>query len=362
MAKGYSQRRPVRHPDLQVRHPSASCPPASPVRDLERDKLGSSADHFSETNSKPPGYVVGSERLFSRWSLIEVYLAGLTLTDEPRLKNLTAVMRRSLLAGDRLRGMLCLETAADFGLGPEQALPSAVALELIHALSRVHDDLPALKGGSAHRYEEPNSPERDGEATKILAGDGFFGEALALITRRQQGSPRQLHQIVRELALATGVNGMVGGQMLALDATSDIEVFATAYDLRYGALFGTSAKVGAILADATPEEQQAVSDFAWHVGRCHDLINVLPGDIASPGSHDERSSIAVRHREIPPSRYTGRSGLRRLAEQAFDDSLEALERVPRDTAGMAELARRVYRGPGDRQRVDAARTMAARRD
>jgi geranylgeranyl diphosphate synthase type II len=133
-------------------------------------------------------------------------------SDDPRLADLVEAMRRSLLQkAERLRSTLCLEVACVFGLDPEDVLPAAAAIEFVHTLCSIHADLPALGGRMDGR-----SPchEQFGEATAILAGDGFLGTFLALVTSRQKGTPEQLVGVVRQLARSAGVAGMVGGQAL----------------------------------------------------------------------------------------------------------------------------------------------------
>ena len=158
-----------------------------------------------------------------RWEahrrLFEEYLHNLRFTREPRLEGLEGAMRYSLLAGGkRVRPTLCMEVAWIFGAEPSSVLPSAAAIELIHTYSLVHDDLPAMDDDD-YRRGMPTAHKKFGEAMAILAGDAFFGEALTLITVHQDGSCEQVLDVVRELADSTGVNGMVGGQILDMDET-----------------------------------------------------------------------------------------------------------------------------------------------
>jgi geranylgeranyl diphosphate synthase type II len=97
-------------------------------------------------------------------------------------------------------------------------LPSAAAIELIHTYSLIHDDLPAMDDDDFRRGR-PTAHKKFGEAMAILAGDAFFGEALTLITVHQEGTSEQVLEVVRELADSTGVNGMVGGQVMDMDQT-----------------------------------------------------------------------------------------------------------------------------------------------
>src|SRR5919205_4091599 len=192
-----------------------------------------------------------------RWEahrrLFEEYLHGLRFTEETRLEGLEGAMRYSMLAGGkRVRPTLCMEVAWIFGAEPERVLPSAAAIELIHTYSLIHDDLPAMDDDDFRRGR-PTAHKRFGEAMAILAGDAFFGEALTLITVHQQGSCEQVLEVVRELAGSTGVNGMVGGQVIDMNLTgvgdaADPETLHMIHKYKTGALIRSSARIGAILA------------------------------------------------------------------------------------------------------------------
>src|ERR671916_2844005 len=201
----------------------------------------------------------------------EEYLAGLRFTEEARLDGLEGAMRYSMLAGGkRVRPSLCMEVAWIFGAEPSYVLPSAAAIELIHTYSLIHDDLPAMDDDD-YRRGRPTAHKKFGEAMAILAGDAFFGEALTLITVHQDGSCEQVLEVVRELADSTGVNGMVGGQIMDTDQTGvgagvDPETLYMIHKYKTGALIKSSARIGAILAGAGEDEQVAVSEYALELG------------------------------------------------------------------------------------------------
>src|SRR5918911_1141948 len=161
----------------------------------------------------------GAGRWEEHRALFEAYLEGLLFSEEPRLRGLVEAMRYSMLGGGkRVRPTLCMEVAGVFGAEPRLVLPSAAAIELIHTYSLIHDDLPAMDDDDFRRGR-PTVHKRYGEARAILTGDAFFGESLWLVTARQKGTAEQVLAVVRELARATGVDGMVGGQLLDLDHT-----------------------------------------------------------------------------------------------------------------------------------------------
>ena len=290
---------------------------------------------------------VSGARSAIRWErhrrTFEAYLRGLRFTDESRLGGLEEAMRYSMLAGGkRVRPTLCMEVAWVCGEDPSHVLPSAAAIELIHTYSLIHDDLPAMDDDDFRRGR-PTAHKRFGEAMAILAGDAFFGEALTLITVRQEGSREQVLEVVRELADSTGVNGMVGGQVMDMDQTGvgsgvDLETLYMIHKYKTGALIKSSARIGAILAGAGEEEQTAVSEYASELGLCFQIVDDV---LNATSTSEELGKSAGSDAEQGKATFVGVYGLegaRREADKAVERSLAALSRVEGDTSGLRELA------------------------
>jgi geranylgeranyl diphosphate synthase type II len=273
----------------------------------------------------------------------EGYLRDLRFTDEPRLEGLGEAMRYSMLAGGkRVRPTLCMEVAWVFGVQPELVLPSAAAIELIHTYSLIHDDLPAMDDDDFRRGR-PTAHKKFGEAMAILAGDAFFGEALTLITVHQEGSCEQVLEVVRELADSTGVNGMVGGQVMDMDQTGigarvDLETLHMIHKYKTGALIKSSARIGAILAAAGEEGKAAVSEYASELGLCFQIVDDV---LNATSTRDALGKSAGSDAEQGKATFVGVYGLegaRREADKVVERSLAALSRVDGDTSGLRELA------------------------
>src|SRR6201994_3073992 len=145
---------------------------------------------------------------------VERYLEQVRFSDEIATAGLEEAMRYSLLAGGkRIRPVLALATADAIGRSPESVLPLAAALELIHTYSLIHDDLPAMDDDDLRRGR-PTCHVRYGEDVAILAGDGLYAEAFNLLLSQQNAPAERLLAAAAELAAATGVDGMVGGQYI----------------------------------------------------------------------------------------------------------------------------------------------------
>ena len=274
---------------------------------------------------------------------LEEYLRALRFTGEKRLAGLEEAMRYSMLAGGkRVRPTLCMEVAWVFGAEPARVLPSAAAIELIHTYSLIHDDLPAMDDDDFRRGR-PTAHKKFGEAMAILAGDAFFGEALTLITVRQEGSCEQVLEVVRELARSTGVNGMVGGQVMDMDQTGiggrvDLETLNMIHTYKTGALIKSSARIGALLAGASREGQAAVSEYASELGLCFQIVDDV---LNATSTRDTLGKSAGSDAEQGKATFVGVYGLngaRREADKSLERSLAALRRVDGDTSGLRELA------------------------
>jgi geranylgeranyl diphosphate synthase type II len=291
----------------------------------------------------------GASRTHSqvRWEghrrAFEDYLGGLRFTTEARLGGLEGAMRYSMLAGGkRVRPALCMETAWIFGAEPSHVLPSAAAIELIHTYSLVHDDLPAMDDDD-YRRGRPTAHKEFGEAIAILAGDAFFGEALTLITVHQRGSCEQILEVVRELAGSTGVNGMVGGQVMDMDQTgspkaTDPKTLYMIHEYKTGALIKSSARIGAILSGATGEEQAAVSEYASQLGLCFQIVDDV---LNATSTREELGKSAGSDAEQGKATFAGVFGIegaKREADRAAKMALAALSKVDGDTSGLQELA------------------------
>src|ERR671913_147761 len=282
-----------------------------------------------------------------RWEahrrLFEEYLHGLRFTEETRLERLEGAMRYSMLAGGkRVRPTLCMETAWIFEAEPSHVLPSAAAIELIHTYSLIHDDLPAMDDDD-YRRGRPTAHKQFGEAMAILAGDAFFGEALTLITVHQNGNCEQNLEVVRELAGSTGVNGMVGGQVMDMEQTGRVdgtepETLYMIHEYKTGALIKSSARIGAILAGATVEEKAAVSEYASQLGLCFQIVDdVLNATSTSEALGKSAGSDAEQGKATFVGVF-GLDGATREAEGALKRALGALSMVDGDTSGLQELA------------------------
>jgi geranylgeranyl diphosphate synthase type II len=188
-------------------------------------------------------------------------------------------VRYSLLqeGGKRFRPVLAMLVAEAIGARPEKVLAYAAAVECIHTYSLIHDDLPAMDNDDVRRGQPTNHRKFD-EATAILAGDALLTEAFQLIADHYQNEPAQAIKAVSELAKASGLRGMVGGQ--GIDMASKKEVITIAelrlmHKLKTGALIRSAARGSAQIAGATADQLKAVTQFAEDLGLAFQVADDL---------------------------------------------------------------------------------------
>jgi geranylgeranyl diphosphate synthase, type II len=217
-------------------------------------------------------------------------------------------MRYALAGGGkRVRPMLCLATAEAAGAAPEEALPAAAAVELVHNFSLVHDDLPGLDDDEVRRGR-PSTWAQFGSGIGILAGDALLAEALRLALTYPTPN------VARELVQAT--LGMIGGQYL--DITGGETDLASLHRLKTGRLFAAPVACALWVAEVPEREQAPWRAFADEVGLLFQIVD----DIL-----DEDGYLLER----------GAEGARALADETAERAQARLAEVPADTSVLSGI-------------------------
>jgi geranylgeranyl diphosphate synthase type II len=245
---------------------------------------------------------------------VDAYLGELRFGFEAGTHGLEEAMRYSLLAGGkRIRPVLALATAEALGREPDEVLPLAAAIEMIHTYSLIHDDLPAMDDDELRRGKA-TCHVAFGEDVAILAGDGLFAEALRLALTEQEGEPANVLAALRELVGAAGVAGMVGGQYLDVAEPGSVEL-RHLHELKTGALI--TASVGCVLAlegldgPATIPYRRFAAELGVVFQIVDDILDVTgdEAELGKPRGSDERHGKAT---------YVSAYGLDRSRELARD--------------------------------------------
>jgi geranylgeranyl diphosphate synthase, type II len=257
--------------------------------------------------------------------LVERELDALEFSTEPATARLVETMRYSLLAGGkRIRPVLALATARAIGRDETDMLPLAAGIELIHTYSLIHDDLPAMDDDDMRRGR-PTAHVAYGEDVAILAGDGLYAEAFRHILTYQQGEPHAILEAMRELAAATGVEGMVGGQYMDVAGQpQDADDLRRLHELKTGRLIGASVECVLLINGMRQPDTSDFCEFAAELGVLFqivdDILDVTGTDAAlgKPRGSDERHGKRTYVSEF------GLEGARELAARSHRQARASL--------------------------------------
>jgi farnesyl diphosphate synthase len=255
----------------------------------------------------------------------------------------TQAMRYSALSpGKRLRPFLVLAGAQLFGVARQCALQAAAAVEMVHAYSLVHDDLPAMDDSDLRRGR-PTCHKMFDEATAVLAGDGLLTAAFGVLAHSStHADPLVRCELVTALAEAAGAAGMVGGQMIDLIAEKqplDIGAITRLQRMKTGALIAFSCEAGAILGKANSELRTALRGYAHDLGLAFqiadDLLDVqgTAAETGKPVGADAAAGKATFVSILGVERARAQAEL--LVDQAithlemFEDRAELLRQIAR---------------------------------
>ena len=245
--------------------------------------------------------------------------------------------------GKRIRPVLLLEFCRLCGGDTEAALPAAAAIEMIHSYSLVHDDLPCMDN-SLLRRGKPSTHAVYGETMALLAGDGLLNLAFETIL-----SPKNRGTLTADgvlgaasaLADAAGIDGMVGGQVIDLQSEGKQIDLATLEALQRGktaALLIAACVMGARVAGATPEQEQAARIFGEGVGLSFQIIDDILDVTADAAKLGKPVGADAENEKVTYVSLLGLDEAYRLAAQRTAEAVEALSVFGDDAAGLRQLA------------------------
>ena len=249
-----------------------------------------------------------------------------------------------LNGGKRIRPFLVLETARLLGADNNHQnwggiMDCAVALEMVHCYSLVHDDLPCMDDDNLRRGN-PTTHIKYDEATAILAGDGLLTRAFEIITNAPLPAPA-LVQVVATLANCAGISGMVGGQMIDLRApldNPDSDGITRLQRLKTGRLIDAGCAIACHVMNATETQQQALATYTQNMGLAFqiadDILDVT-GDAQTTGKSVGKDSGAGKSTFVE---QLGLEGAKDKAQSLIDDAISALDIFDGDTTILQQLA------------------------
>jgi geranylgeranyl diphosphate synthase type II len=265
-------------------------------------------------------------------SEVDAYLESLRFSDEPATAGLEDAMRYSLLAGGkRIRPVLALATAEAIGRERATVLPLAAAIELIHTYSLIHDDLPAMDDDDLRRGR-PTCHKAFGEDVAILAGDGLYAEAFRLLLTRQGGDPSHVLAAAAELAAATGVTGMVGGQYIDVAETAPAGPpgLRRLHELKTGRLIGASIEcvlmlsgLGEVGGPASTAGPDTIGFFRTYASELGVLFQIVDDILDVTGSQEALGKQQGSDERLGKRTYVTEFGLDGARRLAADSRLRA---------------------------------------
>ena len=269
--------------------------------------------------------------------LTDAYLAD-WLEERPLPRNLERAVSYAVLGpGKRLRPILAIRCCEAVGGRATDALAPAAAVEMIHAFSLVHDDLPAMDDDDLRRGR-PTLHVHAGETMAILAGDALLGLAVELITDRLPGSLAV--PVCRELI--QGCNSMIAGQVYdsvpgSHDAGSALERLKTTHRNTTGALIRAACRAGAICGRAEEGQLRAVTGFGEAVGLMFQVVDDLLDVTATTEQLGKTAAKDVDQHKLTYPAVLGLEGSRREIRRLESRALSALDPLGEAAAPLREL-------------------------
>jgi geranylgeranyl diphosphate synthase, type II len=262
----------------------------------------------------------------------------------PAFRVVQAMHYSLFVGGKRLRPILCLAAAEAVGGDPGEALPVACALEMIHTYSLIHDDLPAMDDDDLRRGQ-PTCHKQFDEATAILAGDGLLTEAfhtMAAAAAPFEAREAVLLEVIRLLADAAGYQGMVGGQMLDLQAEGrrvSLKELETIHRMKTGALLTAAVRAGALVGGGSRAEVTLLTQYGEKFGLAFqvtdDLLDV-EGEAAEMG---KAPGMDEKRRKATYPGVLGLEAARKWAQNLVAEAEAALESFQLRAEPLRQLAR-----------------------
>jgi geranylgeranyl diphosphate synthase type II len=266
--------------------------------------------------------------LASKREVVEQALAACLERCEGAPATLHEAMAYSLLAGGkRLRPILALAACDAVGGREGDALDAACAVELIHTYSLIHDDLPAMDDDDFRRGR-PTSHKKFGEAIAILAGDALLTEAFRVLAEHAAGREAKVAEVVLEVARAAGSVGMVGGQVIDIEATGKtiaIDALEALHRAKTGELLLVSVRAGGILGGADAVTLERLSRYGRALGLAFQIIDDVldvTADLATLGKDPGSDRAAGKTTFVD---LLGQEGARARAAQVMAEGLAALD-------------------------------------
>ena len=265
--------------------------------------------------------------LNERKKMVEAALQAQLDRCEGAPATLRDAMAYSLMAGGkRLRPILALAACEAVGARPDEAIEAACAVEFVHTYSLIHDDLPAMDDDDFRRGR-PTAHKKFGEAVAILAGDALCAEAFRVAAEKRKGREERVADVVYELARAAGAVGMVGGQVIDIEATGkkiSIEELEVLHRAKTGELLLVAVRAGARMGGADAAALERLTVYGRALGLAFQIVDDvldITADLQTLGKDPGSDREAGKTTFVD---LLGIDGARARAKTVMDDGIAAL--------------------------------------
>jgi geranylgeranyl diphosphate synthase, type II len=245
-----------------------------------------------------------------------------------------------LNGGKRLRPVLCIATAKSIGCSIKQVMPTACAIEFIHAYSLIHDDLPAIDNDDLRRGK-PSCHKKFGEDIAILTGDALFAESFNIVLKYQRSSNAKIIQVLREIIYAAGASGMVAGQIVDVSSAGKQ---ITREGLEYMHLNKTSKliiaaiRTSAIICGAKSNILKSLSIYGENIGLVFQIIDDILDITSSAGISGKTQGKDLNNSKNTFPSLWGMEKSRKIAREKTEKAIDSIKELDIDTSLLTGIA------------------------
>ncbi|MCE9675607.1 polyprenyl synthetase family protein [Paraclostridium bifermentans] len=252
-------------------------------------------------------------------------------------------MNYSLKAGGkRLRPILTLEACKLVGGNEKDAYPFAVAIEMIHTYSLIHDDLPALDNDDLRRGRKTNHKVY-GEAMAILAGDGLLNYAYEIMLRESlsKGEPEKYLKAINEIAKASGIYGMIGGQVVDIESEGksiDMKKLDFIHMNKTAAIIIGCMRAGAIIGGASEEELENVTKYAKNIGLSFQIVDDILDIVGDEAKLGKKVGSDIDNEKSTYPSLIGLEKSKETANKLIAEAKMSIDYINKDSEFLNNLA------------------------
>ena len=283
------------------------------------------------------------QTLKQRANQVESLLKEYMPSEEGYQKTIMESMNYSLSAGGkRLRPILTIEACKVVGGNVEDAIPFAMAIEMIHTYSLIHDDLPALDNDDLRRGKKTNHIVY-GEDMAILAGDALLNYAFEVMLSNSidKENPNKYLQAINEIAKTSGIYGMIGGQVVDIQSENkqiSKEMLDYIHNNKTAAIIIGCMRAGAIIGDATQEQLEKITKYAKNIGLSFQIVDDILDIVGDESKLGKKvGSDIENHKSTYPS-LIGLDESKNIAYELIQEAKESINSINKETKFLSDLA------------------------